>query len=256
MLLKKEGFPQEEELVLCTVTNIQYHSVFVQLDEYGKTGLIHISEISPGRIRNIRDFVTEGKKVVCKVLQVNREKGHIDLSLRRVNEAQKREKLNQVKKEQLAEKIIENIAKVRGESVNALYQKISEKVYQKFSSIFEAFEHVAAGTFDLGEILDKKIAKEITDIVKARIKTPQVIIAGNLALTSYANKGVMLIKEVLSKAEEYGASVRYKGAGNYHIEITAKEYKSAEKMLKKITDHIKTYSEKNRIIAEFVRQES
>ena len=107
MLLKKQGFPEESELDLCTVTSVQYHSVFVDIDEYGKSGLIHISEVSPGRIRNIRDFVREGKKVVCKVLRINEEKGYIDLSLRRVNESEKRRKINEIKKEQTAEKVIE-----------------------------------------------------------------------------------------------------------------------------------------------------
>jgi len=68
MLLKKTGFPEDEELVLCTVTGINPHSVFCTLDEYGgRTGMIHISEVAPGRIRNIREYVTKGKKVVCKV---------------------------------------------------------------------------------------------------------------------------------------------------------------------------------------------
>lgn len=256
MLLKKEGFPQEDELVLCTVTNIQYHSVFVQLDEYGKTGLIHISEISPGRIRNIRDFVTEGKKVVCKVLQVNTEKGHIDLSLRRVNEAQKREKLNQIKKEQLAEKIIENVAKSRGESVIALYQKISDKLLQKFPSLFDAFEKVATEGLDISEVLDKKIAKEIADVVKTRIKPIEVKIKGDLALTTYAENGIELLKEMLTKAEEQGAVIKYKGAGTYHLEITAKDYKSGEKMLKKTTEYLHTFAENHKIVAQFTRQET
>jgi len=72
MLLKKEGFPEEDELVMCTITKVQFHSVFANLDDYGKNGMIHISEVSPGRIRNIRDFVKEGKKVVCKVLELIR----------------------------------------------------------------------------------------------------------------------------------------------------------------------------------------
>ncbi|MBI4148742.1 translation initiation factor IF-2 subunit alpha [Candidatus Woesearchaeota archaeon] len=256
MLLKKQGFPQDEELVLCTVTNIQYHSVFVQLDEYGRTGLIHISEISPGRIRNIRDYVTEGKKVVCKVLQVNQEKGHIDLSLRRVNEAQKREKLNDVKKEQLAEKIIEQVAKARGDSVPGLYQKISEKILQKFPTVFDAFERAATANLDLSEFVDKKIAKDITDLIKARIKPPEVKIAGDIFLTSYADDGVLLIKEALTKAEEHGMAIRYKGAGCYRWEITAKDYKIAEKILKKTTDLITTFSEKNEVSANIVRQEA
>ena len=75
MLFKKQDFPEEGDLVLCTVTSVQFHSVFVDMDEYGKGGMIHISEVSPGRIRNIRDFVKEGKKIVCKVLRINQEKG-------------------------------------------------------------------------------------------------------------------------------------------------------------------------------------
>ena len=74
MLLKKKGFPEEDEIVICTVTKIHFHSVFVNLDEYGRSGLIHISEVSPGRIRNLRDFVVEGKKVVCKVLRIDEER--------------------------------------------------------------------------------------------------------------------------------------------------------------------------------------
>ena len=91
---KKKGFPEEDDIVLCTVKKILYHSVFVTLDEYDNLeGMIHISEIAPGRIRNIRDYVREGKKLVCKVLRVRKEKGHFDLSLRRVNEGQRRRAL-------------------------------------------------------------------------------------------------------------------------------------------------------------------
>ena len=84
MLQKKKGFPESDELVFCTVTSVQSHSVFVKLEEYGVGGMIHISEVAPGRIRNIRDFVVENKPVVCKVTSINQERGHIDLSLRRV----------------------------------------------------------------------------------------------------------------------------------------------------------------------------
>ena len=125
MLFKKQGFPEESDLVLCTVTSVQYHSVFVDIDEYGKSWMIHISEVSPGRIRNIRDFVKEGKKIVCKVLRINEEKGYIDLSLRRVNESEKRRKIDDIKKEQNAEKIIEIAAKKIGIKTEQLYKEIS-----------------------------------------------------------------------------------------------------------------------------------
>src|SRR3989338_6765190 len=111
MLLSKQGLPEEGDLLLCTVSNIQFHSVFVRLDEFGgKTAMIHISEIAPGRIRNIRDHVRENKKIVCKVLRIHPDRGHVDLSLRRVTENQRRLKINQIKQEQKAERIVEIVA--------------------------------------------------------------------------------------------------------------------------------------------------
>jgi len=108
MLLKRTNFPEENELVLCTITSVQYHSVFAKLDEFEhRSGMIHISEVAPGRIRNMREFVQEGKKVICKILKVDIERNRIDLSLRRVNDSQKRQKNAQIKREQQAEKILE-----------------------------------------------------------------------------------------------------------------------------------------------------
>ena len=112
MVLKKEGIPEEGEIVLCTVNKILYHAIFVNLDEYNNTeAMVHISEIAPGRIRNLRDYVSEGREIICKVLRIDREKGHIDLSLRRVNSHQRQEKLDEIKQELKSESLIKNLAK-------------------------------------------------------------------------------------------------------------------------------------------------
>ena len=128
MLYKRTGFPEEQELVLCTVTNVQGHAVFARIEEYGVTGMIHISEVAPGRIRNIREFVKEGKVIVCKVLRINTERGHIDLSLRRVTEMQKRTKTDSIKNEQRAEKIVEQLAHQLKEPIEVLYKLVAEKI--------------------------------------------------------------------------------------------------------------------------------
>ena len=96
MFYKKTKSPEIGDIVICTVKKVLPHSVFVDLDEYGKEAMIHISEIAPGRIRNIRDYVKEGKKVICKILNLDLNKGYIDLSLRRVTQTQKTNKNNEV----------------------------------------------------------------------------------------------------------------------------------------------------------------
>jgi translation initiation factor 2 subunit 1 len=81
LVRKKDPYPSEGDLVICTVTKVSSHGAFVKLDEYGgKDGFIHISEVASIWVKNIRDYVREGQKTVGKVLSVDRTKGHIDLT--------------------------------------------------------------------------------------------------------------------------------------------------------------------------------
>ena len=257
MLLKKEGFPEEDELVMCTITKVQFHSVFAQLDEYDKSGMIHISEVSPGRIRNIRDFVKEGKKVVCKVLRVSPEKGHIDLSLRRVAETQRRNKVDELKQEQKAEKILEFVAKDLNVPLKKLFEDVTSSISKKYSSLNEFFQAVVADNDAIKDSgLDEKAAKKLEEAIKARIKEAAVKIEGKLKLASFAPDGVDIIKDALKKAEEAAKgniAIKYLGAGSYDVVINAKDYKEAEKLLKEATEKALEHLRKNEGKGEFIR---
>lgn len=253
MLLNKKRFPEEDELVLCTVTSIHYHSVFVTLDEYGdRTGMIHISEVAPGRIRNMREYVKEGKKLVCKVLRVNKEKGHIDLSLRRVNEAQKRLKLNQIKQEQLAEKIVEYIAKQEKKDVKKFYEDLYEKISKKYEHLYDAFEEVMLGKITLEKLgIDKDLSKELTVIIKQRIKPPEIVLKGNFNINCYESDGVERIKKLLNKIPDKTTTVTYTGGGVYNLTLKDEDYKKAEKKLKKKVDSVIKNARKLKVNVDF-----
>lgn len=257
MLFKKQGFPEEGELVLCTVTSVQYHSVFVELDEYGKNGMIHISEVSPGRIRNIRDFVKEGKKIVCKVLRINEEKGYIDLSLRRVNESEKRRKIDGIKREQNAEKIVEIAAGKIGVKTEELYKEVSGKI-KNFASLNDFFEKAAQeeGLLESTDI-DKKSLKVLEETIKQRIKPTEVEIIGKLKITTYAPNGIEIIKDSLKKAEDAAKgkiSINYLGSGSYRFMVKAPDYKEAEKLMKNATESALNNVTKHNGTAEFARE--
>jgi small subunit ribosomal protein S1 len=64
------------------VTNITNFGVFIDLG--GMEGLVHLSEISWGRVHNPGDFVTIGDKVDVEVISVDREQGRVALSLKRL----------------------------------------------------------------------------------------------------------------------------------------------------------------------------
>ena len=260
MLFKKQDFPEEGDLVLCTVTSVQFHSVFVDLDEYGKSGLIHISEVAPGRIRNIRDFVKEGKKVVCKALRINQEKGYIDLSLRRVNESEKRRKIESIKREQNAEKIIEIAAGKIGIKTEELYKEISDKIIKNYASLHDFFEQASKDDSVLESLeIDKKRLKIIDEIIKLRIKPAEVEISGKLKITTYAPNGIDIIKDSLKKAEESAKgkiSINYLGSGLYRFMVKAADYKEAEKCIRNAIGAAVGIVTKQNGIAEFTRDSS
>ena len=256
LLLKKKGFPEDSELVLCTVTSVQHHSVFVNIEEYGLNGMIHISEVSPGRIRNIRDFVREGKVIVCKVLRVNRERGHVDLSLRRVTETQQRSKINEIKQQQKAEKIVETVALKLGIDAGKLFETLTENALKEYASVSSFFSEVAESNVDLSKYkLGKDVSEELTAAIKQRIKPAEVAIKGSLMLTSYAQNGVEVIKEALKKVANSGADVQYISAGKYKVIIRASNYKTAEQIIERATNDAISHVISTDGTGEFEREE-
>jgi len=107
--MTKKEYPEEGELVVGTAVKVQNFGAFVTLDEYpGREGFIHIAEIATGWVKRIKNHIKEKQKVVCKVMHVDMKKDHVDLSLKRVNEHQRRDKIQEWKNSQRSYKKVWN----------------------------------------------------------------------------------------------------------------------------------------------------
>jgi translation initiation factor 2 subunit 1 len=260
MWYQRTGLPEEDDIVLCTVKTVQYHSVFVTMDHFaGKSGMIHISEVSPGRIRNIRDYVVEGKKVWCKVLRVNLEKGHVDLSLRRVNESQKRIKNDAIKQEQRAEKIIELYALEIKMPPEEAYKKIAPSILQEYEFIHEAFNAVIEDGASLeAQGIPAADAALLHKLIKEKITPKRFEIGGIITLKTFDEHGLIIVKDILAKAASINPSVslKYSGGGTYAIRIISTDVKGAENLLKKVLDVCKTGIEVKKGVFDFKKKET
>jgi len=230
MVKEEKEYPELGELVLCTVSNIQGTTVFVNLDKYNKTGVIHTSEIAPGRIRNIRDYVVPNKKIVCKILRLDISKGHIDLSLRRVTKQATQDLLNQFKKEQVSAKIIEVVLKEKAEEIRG-------KIREKYSSITELLELSIQDPEKLKEFLTKSEADKVSKIVAEKIKPKKIFVKVRLKITSTDPEGIQKIKRALD-IKANGLKITYLGAPNYLISIEGDDYKKTNKQLDEIVEKI------------------
>jgi translation initiation factor 2 subunit 1 len=234
--MSERSWPTAGELVVCTVKDIKDFAAFVTLDEYeNREGLIPISEIATGWIKYIRDHIREGQKVVCKVLHVDKNRGHIDLSLKDVNDHQRREKIREWKNESKARKWIGFAAETSGEKPEV----IEAAMYRTYGDLYSVFEDIVTGG---DEVLKKtgltpKAAQALANVARENVKVPRVSVAGNLVLTSTKPDGVNIIRRALRSAEpkipDAEIEITYLGAPAYRIKVTAPDYKKAEKAIER-----------------------
>ncbi|MFB6080441.1 MAG: translation initiation factor IF-2 subunit alpha [Haloferacaceae archaeon] len=242
--MKYSGWPEKGELVVGKVDEIEDFGVFVDLQEYeDKRGLVHVSEVASGWIKNVRDHVTEGRTVVAKVLDVDRDAQQIDLSLKDVNEHQRKETIQDWKNEQKADKWM-RIA--FGEDVaDETYAAVANALLVEFESLYDAFEAAAIhGTEALADAdLDETEREAIVETARRNVSVPYVEVTGYVDLRCPSGDGVDRIREALHAAEgngdlpdEVDLSVSYVGAPEYRITVQAPDYKTAEAQLEHSAD--------------------
>ena len=258
--IKKE-YPVEGELIVGTVKNVQNFGAFISLDEYtGKEGFIHIAEIATGWVKRIRNHIKEKQKVVCKVLNVDSTKDHIDLSLKRVNEHQKRDKIQEWKNSQKSQKLLEMVAKKLDITLDQAYKNFGNNLAKKYGNLYTAFEEAA---FDIG-ILKKDGFKGpwldyFEETAKQNITIPFVDIKGYVDVQLFVPDGISHIKKALmqgekSEYEDVEINVKYVGAPHYMITVKAPDYKTAEDQLKKAVEKIEKSIKDNDGECEFHRK--
>jgi len=251
MAERKPQWPEVGDLVIATIETVTDYGAYAKLDEYEKRGLLHVSEISSSWIRNIRDFVREGQKVVLKVLRVDHEKGHIDLSLRRVTKRERIDKVLLWKKERKAEALLHRVAEKVGLTSDEVYQKTGQAIEAKYD-LYEVFERAAIeGIEVLTELgIEQTLAKAFAEVAQERIHLKMVKVRGVLEIKVTKPNGVKIIKEAFTKAKTEkikDANVKFYviAAPKYSIEVQAENYKRAEDVLQKTAQNVVTLVSKS-----------
>ncbi len=234
-------YPEEGELVIGTVTSIRNFGAFVTLDEYAKReAFIHLSEVAAGWVKYIRDHVREGQKIVARVLRIDPQKGQIDLSLKRINDHQRREKIQAWKNEQRALRLAAQVATVLGKPTEQAVDLFGPTLIERYGSLFAAFELASADPKQFQKENDRTgWVAAFLKVARENIVPPHVTILGTLEIKDLQADGAEHVKAALLAAEQVdpqAVEVQYVGAPRYRLRIQAGQYKQAEETLKKATE--------------------
>ncbi|VVB56817.1 Translation initiation factor 2 subunit alpha [uncultured archaeon] len=243
------SMPEADELVLATVKKILPYGAFCALDEYrGGEAFMHISEVAPRWIKNIHEFLHEGQHLVAKVYHVDLEKGQVDVSLKRVSEAERKRKLESVRRDKRGTKLFE-LAVKEAKSTASEAHAAREALEGKYGELMEAFEQLAKGGKDGldGVKIEKGLAKAILNVSSKSIRAARAQLDAIVQLTAWSADGVMKIRQTFSGLKVPAGctlSMHYLGAPRYQIGIVAGDYKEAQKGLDSVQEQLQTAAKK------------
>jgi len=222
---------EEDSLVLGRVDKIEHMNVFVKLTG-GKIGTIVNSEIAPGRIKNLREYVAPNKIIVCKVLR--NSNNHFDLSLRRVSAKEKQEVLTKYQQEKDFEKGLDAILKDKSAEVLG-------KIKEDFPELMTFLEKAQQDEGILKKYIPSAFHEQIKKITEK--KKREVEVKKIIKLKCLDSDGIKRIKEIFQN-EDNEVKITYVSAGNYLATVKAEDYKKANQKMQELTDTIEKKSKK------------
>lgn len=199
----EEKYPEIESVVMVNVRNIADMGAYVSLLEYGNIeGMILLSELSRRRIRSIHKLIRVGRNEVVMVLRVDKDKGYIDLSKRRVSPedvAACEDRFNQAK---AVHGVLRHVAERRKMMLEDLYERIGWPLYKKYGHAYDAFklaisdERNAADPFDDIDV-PEDLKQEIKTYILRRLAPQPVKIRSDIEVSCFTYEGIDAIREAL-----------------------------------------------------------
>ncbi|NHJ39936.1 MAG: S1 RNA-binding domain-containing protein [Asgard group archaeon] len=242
-----EGYPKRNELVVASVTEVAGHGAYVTLDEYDNLrAYVHISEISRTWVKNIRNHIRDGQRIVAKVLRVDPQRRQIDLSIKRVPDQMKKLKLLETKRENTAKALFKLILERLPKEEHKLENEVKDILIRNFEMLYYGLEFASTSTqkalTDLG--INEVWAKTIRKIASENIIAATVEIKGTVEISIPGGEGVLHLQEALLagrdnvKEKKTNIKIYTEGSPRYAIEVVSEDYKIAEKALDSALERI------------------
>ncbi|KAF7996249.1 hypothetical protein HCN44_001881 [Aphidius gifuensis] len=203
----KEKFPEVEDVVMVNVRSIAEMGAYVHLLEYNNIeGMILLSELSRRRIRSINKLIRVGKTEPVVVIRVDKEKGYIDLSKRRVSAEDVEKCTERYAKAKAVNSILRHIAELlhydTDEQLEELYQKTAwyfeEKYKKQKASAYDFFKQAVTDPSILAECgLDESTRDVFVSNIKRKLTSQAVKIRADVEVACYGYEGIDAVKAAL-----------------------------------------------------------
>ncbi|XP_063405959.1 eukaryotic translation initiation factor 2 subunit 1-like [Mytilus trossulus] len=201
-------YPEVEDVVMVNVRSIAEMGAYVHLLEYNNIeGMILLSELSRRRIRSINKLIRVGRSECVVVIRVDKDKGYIDLSKRRVSPEEVCKCEEKFAKAKAVNSILRHVGELMkyatSEQLEDLYKKTAwyfDEKYKKPGAAYEAFKHAVTNPEILDECdIDDETKEVLIDNIKRRLTPQAVKIRADIEVACTNYEGVDAVKRALKK---------------------------------------------------------
>ncbi|XP_028406309.1 eukaryotic translation initiation factor 2 subunit 1-like [Dendronephthya gigantea] len=207
----KHKYPEVDDVVMVNVRNIAEMGAYVNLLEYNNIeGMILLSELSRRRIRSINKLIRVGKNECVVVIRVDKEKGYIDLSKRRVSPEEVKKCEAKYSNAKTVHSILRHTAEIlkyeTDEQLEDLYEKTAWALDTNLKGVgkaFEAFKKAVTDQSILDELnLDEDTKKVLLTNITQRLMPQAVKCRADIQVSCFTHEGIDAVKEALMKGLE------------------------------------------------------
>lgn len=202
----EQKFPEMEDVVMVNVRSIADMGAYVHLLEYNNIeGMILLSELSRRRIRSINKLIRVGRTEPVVVIRVDKDKGYIDLSKRRVSPEDVERCTEIFSKAKAVNSILRHVAQIQGfksnEELEDLYRKTAwrfEAKNKKKGSSYDWFKQAVQDPSILDECeLSEELKKVLLENIKQKLTQQAVKIRADIEVSCFTYEGIDAIKSAL-----------------------------------------------------------
>lgn len=191
---------------MVNVRSIAEMGAYVHLLEYNNIeGMILLSELSRRRIRSINKLIRVGKTEPVVVIRVDKEKGYIDLSKRRVSPEDVEKCTERFSKAKAVNSILRHVADIlkfeSNDQLEDLYQKTAwyfEDKYKNKAAAYDVFKQCVLDPSVLDECnLEERTKEVLMSNIKRKLTSQAVKIRADIECACYGYEGIDAVKTAL-----------------------------------------------------------
>ncbi|KAL7924250.1 translation initiation factor 2, alpha subunit [Trichoderma austrokoningii] len=200
----EEKYPEIDSFVMVNVKQIAEMGAYVKLLEYDNIdGMILLSELSRRRIRSIQKLIRVGRNEVVVVLRVDKEKGYIDLSKRRVSPEDIVKCEERYNKSKMVHSIMRHVAEKTQTPIESLYESIAWPLNRKYGHAIDAFKLSITNPEVWEEITfpNQVVDDELKLYISKRLTPQPTKVRADVEVTCFGYEGIDAVKAALRTAE-------------------------------------------------------